>query len=66
MRIVVNGKGREVADEITIAELIDDLSLQPLRVAVERNKQLVPRASHVRTTLFEDDQLEIVTLVGGG
>ena len=66
MRIVVNGKGREVADEITIAELIDDLSLQPLRVAVERNKQLVPRPSHVRTTLFEDDQLEIVTLVGGG
>jgi len=66
MRIVVNGQSREVDDGITIAELIRRLSLQPLRVAVERDKQLVPRSMHDRTKLSESDELEIVTLVGGG
>jgi len=42
------------------------LSLEPRRVAVERNKQLIPRSQHDQTLLADQDQLEIVTLVGGG
>ncbi len=66
MRIEVNGQTREVSNGMSIAALIAELSLEPKRVAVECNKQLVPRARHGETMLCEADQLEIVTLVGGG
>ena len=66
MRIEVNGQEKDVADGLSIAALIVELSLEPKRVAVECNKQLVPRARHGQTALAQGDQLEIVTLVGGG
>ena len=66
MHIVVNGEPKDVTEGICIAELLTTLSLEPRRVAVERNKQLVPRALHAQTALADQDQLEIVTLVGGG
>jgi len=66
MRIKVNGRWRQAPEGITIAELLKEMSLEPRRVAVERNKQLVPRATHAQTALGDQDELEIVTLVGGG
>jgi len=66
MRVVINGEWREAADGINIAQLLESLSLPPRRVAVERNKQLVPRAQHGDVRVCEGDNLEIVTLVGGG
>ena len=66
MQIVVNGESRQVPDGTTVAALIQSLQLEPRRVAVECNRQLVPRSAHERTLLRESDQLEIVTLVGGG
>ena len=66
MRISVNGRWRETEDGSTVADLLASLSLEPARVAVERNKQLVPRKHHAETALAEQDDLEIVTLVGGG
>ena len=66
MKIVFNGEAREVRDGMTIAELLDELSLDPKRVAVEVNLDLAPRDRHAQTQLQEGDQLEVVTLVGGG
>jgi len=66
MRIMVNGQWREQPGTITVAELLEELSLEPLRVAVELNRQIVRRADYASTQLTQDDQLEIVTLVGGG
>lgn len=66
MRIIVNGEPREQADGCTVAQLIESLGLESRRVAVERNKLLVPRAQHAQTQLSDGDVLEIVTLVGGG
>lgn len=66
MNIVFNGETREVRDGLTIADLLDDLSLDPKRVAVELNLDLAPRDRHPDTHLKEGDQLEVVTLVGGG
>ena len=66
MRIRVNGRSRDVADGISIAQLLQEMSLEPRRIAVERNQQLVPRARHGETALTAEDELEIVTLVGGG
>ena len=66
MRIEVNGEWKEYDDGLTVADLLATLSLEPLRCAVELNRQLVPRTRHAETRLAEQDTLEIVTLVGGG
>ena len=66
MRILVNGEWRDEPDGLTVTQLLARLSMEPLRCAVERNKQIVPRAKHAATILADQDQLDIVTLVGGG
>ena len=66
MRIMVNGQWRDHTDAMSVADLLETLSLEPLRVAVELNKQIVRRADYADKQLAQDDQLEIVTLVGGG
>jgi thiazole synthase len=64
--IVVNGERREVPESLTVAGLLRHLGVKPEFVAVEVNRDLVPRARHDRTSLAPDDVLEVVTLVGGG
>lgn len=66
MQIIVNGEKREVESALTVAQLLKTCELTPLRVAVEINRQLVRRARFDETHLNEGDQVEIVTLVGGG
>ena len=66
MTITLNGEAREMADGATVAQLLDDLGLDSRSLAVERNRELVPRRTHAEATLAEGDRVEIVTLVGGG
>jgi len=51
---------------VTLAVLLQQLDMKPKYVAVERNLELVPRGRHAECVLQAGDQLEIVTLVGGG
>jgi len=62
----VNGEAREVADQLTLQELVAELSLTPERVAIELNLKVVRRALWAETALSEGDRLEIVHFVGGG
>jgi thiazole synthase len=64
--ITLNGEPRHLDGSPTVAELIAGLDLRPAQVAVEVNRELVPRALHDGTVLREGDALEVVTLVGGG
>lgn len=64
--IVVNGKPRQLAAGTTVAQLIRELGLGDQRVAVERNRDVVPRAEHAATVLAAGDRVELVTFVGGG
>ncbi len=66
MRIMVNGQWQEQGESISVADLLASLRLEPRRVAVERNRQIVRRADFAGTRLADQDELEIVTLVGGG
>ncbi len=66
LQIVVNGQPRDVGEKTTVAQLLDQMQLDNRHLAVERNRQLVPRTQHAQTLLAEGDQLEVVTLVGGG
>jgi sulfur carrier protein len=66
MEISVNGEARSVREGLTVQQLIEELGLTDGPVAVERNREVVPRAEHATTTLADRDTLEIVHLVGGG
>ncbi len=66
MQIELNGQPREIADGTTVAALLGELELDPRSLAVERNRELVPRAEHATATLAAGDRIEVVTLVGGG
>jgi sulfur carrier protein len=66
MQIVVNGSPREVPAGTTVATLLPLMEVGQRGVAVEINFQLVPRAQHADRKLCEGDQIEVVTLVGGG
>jgi sulfur carrier protein len=66
MRIEVNGESREVSHGITVASLLVTLGVQDGPVAVEKNREIVPRAAHASTELREGDVLEVVHFVGGG
>jgi thiamine biosynthesis protein ThiS len=64
--VVVNGEARSVPQGTTVSALIGLLGLGDRRVAVERNREVVPRADHAHTQLAAGDRLELVTFVGGG
>ena len=66
LTITVNGEARSVAPGTSIAALIGELGFGDRRVAVERNREVVPRAQHATTILGDGDRLELVTFVGGG
>ena len=65
MQIQVNGDTREVA-AVTILGLVEEMGLDPRKVAVERNLEIVPRSLHGETQLAEGDRIELVIFVGGG
>ena len=66
MRVRINGNEERVEASTTVADLVARYQLEPKQVAVEINRDLVPRKVFDSTILKEGDQIEIVTLVGGG
>jgi thiazole synthase len=66
LQLTINGEARQVPIEGTVADLLTLLKLDRRRIAVEVNRQLVPRTEHDRHPLSSGDTVEIVTLVGGG
>jgi sulfur carrier protein len=66
MIIFVNGQETQVSDGHTAHDLLLDLGFERRPVAVEVNKEVIPRALLPDRLLREHDQIEVVTLVGGG
>jgi len=64
--VVINGQARTVNNGTSVATLIGELGLAGKPVAVEKNREIVPRAQHATTILVAGDRLEVVTFVGGG
>ncbi len=64
--ITVNGEPRRVLSGLTVADLALELGLEPTRVAVERNLEIVPRSTLGQVKIEDGDDFEIVTFVGGG
>jgi thiazole synthase len=66
LKLTINQEPRTLAGPATVADLLAELKLNPQRVAVEVNRELVPRTGHASRQLADGDSIEIVTLVGGG
>jgi thiamine biosynthesis protein ThiS len=66
MKLFINGAERDFANLATLASLVEQLGMKPDRVAVELNREIVPRDRWNQTSLSDGDRLEIVHFVGGG
>ncbi|MGB5623010.1 MAG: sulfur carrier protein ThiS [Gammaproteobacteria bacterium] len=66
MQIIVNGETRQVAEQISAAELVESLGLGQRRLALEVNGEIVPRSQYASHGLAAGDRVEIVHAVGGG
>ena len=66
MELTVNGKKIEVTDGATIAALLEELQINPLRVAVQLNQQITKRELYESTELQAGDTVEIITFMAGG
>jgi thiazole synthase len=64
--ITLNGERKTLPQPCTVAELVEQLGYNPRRIAVEVNRDVVPRGQHPERRLVAGDAVEIVTLVGGG
>lgn len=65
-QIVCNGRDVEITEGGSIEDLLRQLNLAARPVAVEVNKLVIPRGQHATTLLSSGDQVEVVSLVGGG
>lgn len=66
MTLTINGESREFSSISTVAELVSQLGMKADRVAIELNRDLLPRDRWISTQLSDGDKLEIVHFVGGG
>ena len=66
MRVTVNGESRELDASLSVASLLQSLSLSAGRIAVEINEEVVPRDAYGERRLAAGDRIEIVHFVGGG
>lgn len=66
MQIMLNGVAHQAPAQTTVAQLLQQLGHGERRVAVEVNREIVPRSQHASHVLHEGDQIELVQAMGGG
>ncbi len=64
--VMINGRKREVAPGMTLTMLLDNLDISTRGIAVELNREVVPKTMHPKTTLKKNDAIEIIRMTGGG
>jgi thiazole synthase len=66
MRLTINGEFKDFDAPLTVNELLGRIGLDPAKVAVERNLEIVPKSTYGEASLGDGDKLEIVHFIGGG
>ena len=66
MTITLNGERFELDSPLSVAALLEQLDIDPRRVAVEHNLNIIKRQTYLDTVIGEGDTVEIVNFVGGG
>jgi thiazole synthase len=66
VEITLNGETRQLEQSVSVRGLLESLGLDPAKIAVERNLEIVPRSTYGDVALTHGDRLEIVHFIGGG
>ncbi len=66
IQITVNGQSVEIESPMTVEQLLDTVDVPPNYLAVEINADVVPREQYTQRIVGPGDDVEVVTLVGGG
>ena len=66
MNLTINGENRSLAPVESLHALVEQLGMKSDRVAIELNREIVPRDQWAQTPIRDGDRLEIVHFVGGG
>lgn len=66
MQVQVNGEAQTIHENATLGELLEQLSLTGGRIAVEINRDIIPRSEHGQYRLNDGDRIEVVQAIGGG
>ncbi|MBI5782618.1 MAG: sulfur carrier protein ThiS [Gammaproteobacteria bacterium] len=66
MKIILNGQEKPLSAPITITALLQEMGFADRRVAVEVNREIVPRSRHGEFELKDNDRIEVVFAIGGG
>ena len=66
MQITLNGNTVQLSDNSSVQAVLEEMQLQGKRIAVEVNREIIPRAKHDQYRLAEGDCVEIIHAVGGG
>src|SRR5471030_121403 len=66
MNVTLNGESRSVGTGLTVKSLLTSLGLDPAKIAVERNLEIVPRSTYDAVSVADGDRFEIVHFIGGG
>lgn len=64
--VTINGEEQQLAEALSLADLLLTLNITKGKVAIERNLEIVPRSLYASTMVEEGDRLEIVHFIGGG
>ncbi len=64
--VTINGETRHLGGSVSVAVLLTGMGLDPAKIAVERNHEIVPRSQYGETAVGDGDKLEIVQFIGGG
>ena len=66
MTVTLNGEAREVPEGTTVLVLLEEAGIDRRRIAVELNREVLPKTRHAEQRLAPGDRVEVVTMVGGG
>lgn len=66
MNITINGEPHSFTSALNVREMVEKLGLNPAKIAIERNLEIVPRSTYEMVKVAEGDAYEIVHFIGGG
>jgi len=66
LNVTLNGEARALHPGMTVKAMLEALGLDPAKIAVERNLEIIPRSSYDQIAVSEGDRFEIVQFIGGG
>ncbi|MFN5351756.1 MAG: sulfur carrier protein ThiS [Alphaproteobacteria bacterium] len=66
MKIIINGEEKSFGSNISIEAMLAELKINPKKVAIEMNLEIIPKSLYAKTLLKDGDSLEIIEFIGGG